>query len=166
MNVFKGLLYLIENDTPASLVLIEAPRYGAATAAHEFADHVGARARLEAGVIIQFLVPEDLDAARVDQVQVADLVGGRSGVARDLALAAGETRKPAQLETIAIVVVQPLDGQRSLQHGVFWKGAASLPRRQSQYSVQRLTRHSGKGCGPPTHRRRQYTGPARRCKAA
>ena len=36
MNVFKGLLYLIENDTPASPVLIEAPRYGAATAANEF----------------------------------------------------------------------------------------------------------------------------------
>jgi hypothetical protein len=36
MNVFKGLLYLIDNDVPASPVLIEAPRYGAATAANEF----------------------------------------------------------------------------------------------------------------------------------
>jgi hypothetical protein len=44
MNVFKGLLYLIENDTPASPVLIEAPRYGAATAANEFADALGNRA--------------------------------------------------------------------------------------------------------------------------
>ena len=44
MNVFKGLLYLIENDTPASPVLIEAPRYGAATAANEFADKLGNRA--------------------------------------------------------------------------------------------------------------------------
>jgi len=41
MNVFKGLLYLIENDTPASPVLIEAPRYGAATAANEFAKTLG-----------------------------------------------------------------------------------------------------------------------------
>jgi hypothetical protein len=41
MNVFKGLLYLIENDTPASPVLIEAPRYGAATAANGFADTLG-----------------------------------------------------------------------------------------------------------------------------
>lgn len=44
MNVFKGLLYLIENDTPASPVLIEAPRYGAATAANGFADALGNRA--------------------------------------------------------------------------------------------------------------------------
>ena len=44
MNVFKGLLYLIENDTPASPVLIDAPRYGAATAANEFADALGNRA--------------------------------------------------------------------------------------------------------------------------
>lgn len=44
MNVFKGLLYLIENDTPASPVLIAAPRYGAATAANEFADALGNRA--------------------------------------------------------------------------------------------------------------------------
>lgn len=44
MNVFKGLLYLIENDTPASPVLIEAQRYGAATAANEFADTLGNRA--------------------------------------------------------------------------------------------------------------------------
>lgn len=44
MNVFKGLLYLLENDTPASPVLIEAPRYGAATAANEFADALGNRA--------------------------------------------------------------------------------------------------------------------------
>jgi hypothetical protein len=37
-----------------------------------------ARERFEALVVIDFLVPEDLDAARVDQVQVADLVGGRA----------------------------------------------------------------------------------------
>jgi hypothetical protein len=41
MNVFKGLLYLIENDAPASPVLIEAPRYGAATAANEFGGTLG-----------------------------------------------------------------------------------------------------------------------------
>ena len=41
MNVFKGLLYLIENDAPASTVLIEAPRYGAATAANEFGGTLG-----------------------------------------------------------------------------------------------------------------------------
>jgi len=51
---------------------------------------VAARTGLETLVVIQFLVPEYLDAARVDQVQVADLVGGRDGVARDQALAAGE----------------------------------------------------------------------------
>ena len=44
MNVFQGLLYLIENDAPARPVLIEAPRYGAATAANEFADTLGNRA--------------------------------------------------------------------------------------------------------------------------
>ena len=44
MNVFKGLLYLIETDPPASSVLIETPRYGAATAAGEFADELGNRA--------------------------------------------------------------------------------------------------------------------------
>lgn len=41
MNVFKGLLYLIENDAPASPLLIEAPRYGAATAANEFGVTLG-----------------------------------------------------------------------------------------------------------------------------
>jgi hypothetical protein len=35
-------------------------------------------------------VPEHLDTARVDQVQAADLVGGRDGVARDQALTAGK----------------------------------------------------------------------------
>ncbi len=44
MNLFKGLLYLIENDTPASPVLIQARHYGAATAANEFADELGNRA--------------------------------------------------------------------------------------------------------------------------
>lgn len=41
MNVFKGLLYLIENDAPASPVLTKAPRYGAATAANQFAHPLG-----------------------------------------------------------------------------------------------------------------------------
>lgn len=44
MNLFKGLLYLIESDTPASPVLVENPRYGAATAASEFAGELGNRA--------------------------------------------------------------------------------------------------------------------------
>jgi hypothetical protein len=41
MNLFKGLLYLIENDPPASPVLIEVRHYGAATAANEFAGPLG-----------------------------------------------------------------------------------------------------------------------------
>lgn len=41
MNLFKGLLYLIENDPPASPVLIDARHYGAATAANEFAGELG-----------------------------------------------------------------------------------------------------------------------------
>jgi hypothetical protein len=41
MNVFKGLLYLIEDDAPERPVLIEAPRYGAATAANEFGGPLG-----------------------------------------------------------------------------------------------------------------------------
>ena len=44
MNLFKGLLYLLENDTPASPVLIDARHYGAATAANEFANELGNRA--------------------------------------------------------------------------------------------------------------------------
>ena len=44
MNVFKGLLHLIESDPPASPVLIETRRYGAATAAAEFAGELGNRA--------------------------------------------------------------------------------------------------------------------------
>ena len=47
MNLFKGLLYLIDADQPASSVLIEAPRYGAATAAGEFGDEFGNRAASE-----------------------------------------------------------------------------------------------------------------------
>lgn len=47
MNLFKGLLYLIDTDQPASSVLIEAPRYGAATAAGEFGDEFGNRAASE-----------------------------------------------------------------------------------------------------------------------
>ena len=47
MNLFKGLLYLIDADQPASSVLIEAPRYGAATAASEFGDEFGNRAASE-----------------------------------------------------------------------------------------------------------------------
>ncbi|QNP41954.1 hypothetical protein [Lysobacter solisilvae (ex Woo and Kim 2020)] len=41
MNLFKGLLYLIDNDQPASPVLIAAPHYGAATAAGEFVGELG-----------------------------------------------------------------------------------------------------------------------------
>jgi len=47
MNLFKGLLYLIDNDQPASPVLIDARHYGAATAANEFADELGNRAASE-----------------------------------------------------------------------------------------------------------------------
>lgn len=43
MNLFKGLLYLIDVDEPASPVLIDAPRYGAATAANEFGGSFGNR---------------------------------------------------------------------------------------------------------------------------
>jgi hypothetical protein len=41
MNLFKGLLYLIDNDQPASSWLTDAPHYGAATAAGEFAGELG-----------------------------------------------------------------------------------------------------------------------------
>lgn len=44
MNVFKGLLYLVENDPPAAPALIDAPRYGAATAAGQFGETLGNRA--------------------------------------------------------------------------------------------------------------------------
>jgi hypothetical protein len=47
MNLFKGLLYLIDNDQPASPVLIDARHYGAATAANEFAGELGNRAESE-----------------------------------------------------------------------------------------------------------------------
>lgn len=44
MNVFKGLLYLLDADQPASPVLIDNRRYGAATAAAEFGPALGNRA--------------------------------------------------------------------------------------------------------------------------
>jgi hypothetical protein len=44
MNVFKGLLYLIQTDPPASPVLIQSPRYGAATAAKALDGQLGNRA--------------------------------------------------------------------------------------------------------------------------
>jgi hypothetical protein len=47
MNLFKGLLYLIDTDQPASPVLIDARHYGAATAANEFAGELGNRAASE-----------------------------------------------------------------------------------------------------------------------
>ena len=47
MNVFKGLLYLIENDPSATSARSAAPRYGAATAADEFARKLGNRAAAE-----------------------------------------------------------------------------------------------------------------------
>lgn len=87
------------------------------TAGDQLADHVGARVDLQALVVIDFLVAEDLDAARMDQVQVAHLVGGRRDIARDQALAAGEAGEPAQLQTFTIVVVQALYRQWRLQHG-------------------------------------------------
>ncbi len=86
-------------------------------AGDQLANDVAARTGLEALVIIEFLVAEYLDAAGMDQVQVADLVGGRGDIARDQALAAGEAGEPAKLQTFAVVIVQPLNGQRSLQHG-------------------------------------------------
>ena len=47
MNVFKGLLYLLDADQPASPVLIDNRRYGAATAASEFGAALGNRAASE-----------------------------------------------------------------------------------------------------------------------
>lgn len=47
MNVFKGLLYLLDADQPASPVLIDNRRYGAATAAAEFGPALGNRAASE-----------------------------------------------------------------------------------------------------------------------
>jgi hypothetical protein len=47
MNVFKGLLYLLDADQPASPVLIDNRRYGAATAAAEFGAALGNRAASE-----------------------------------------------------------------------------------------------------------------------
>lgn len=44
MNLFKGLLYLIDTDPPASPVLIQAPHYGAASAANDFGNELGNRA--------------------------------------------------------------------------------------------------------------------------
>lgn len=41
MNLFKGLLYLTENEPPAAPVLINVRHYGAATAANEFAGPLG-----------------------------------------------------------------------------------------------------------------------------
>jgi len=47
MNVFKGLLYLLDADQPASPVLVDNRRYGAATAAAEFGAALGNRAASE-----------------------------------------------------------------------------------------------------------------------
>ena len=85
-------------------------------AGDQFANDVAARTRFQAVIVIQFLVAEDLDAAGVDQVQVADLVGGGSDIARNEPIAAGEAGKPAELEAFAVIVVQPLNCQRCLQH--------------------------------------------------
>ena len=47
MNLFKSLLYLIENDKPASPVLLDTRHYGAASAADELAPELGNRAASE-----------------------------------------------------------------------------------------------------------------------
>jgi hypothetical protein len=67
MNLFKGLLYLLENDTPASPVLIDARHYGAATAANEFADELGNRAASQRrfGAIATQLPGEDATLAAI-----------------------------------------------------------------------------------------------------
>lgn len=87
------------------------------TPGDQFADDVGARQRLQPVVVIDFLVAEHLDAAGVDRVQVADLVGRRGRIARDRPFAARKTGEPPQLQRFPIVVVQALDRQWGLQHG-------------------------------------------------
>jgi hypothetical protein len=64
-------------------------------------------------VVFGFLMAEYLDAAGVDQVQVADLVSRRGGIAGDQPFAAGKSRKPSELQRFAIVVIQLLDRERS-----------------------------------------------------
>ena len=44
MNLFKGLLYQIDNDERVGATVLEARRFGAATAAEEFASELGNRA--------------------------------------------------------------------------------------------------------------------------
>lgn len=43
MNLFKGLLYLIDSDPSASPVPFQAPHYGAASAANDFSHELGNR---------------------------------------------------------------------------------------------------------------------------
>ena len=57
-------------------------------------------------------MPEYLDAARMDQVQVTNLVGSRCGIAGDQPFAAGESGKPAELQRYTVVVIQSLYRQR------------------------------------------------------
>ena len=46
-------------------------------------------------VIFDFLVSENLDAARVDQIQMPDLISCRSGVARNQSFATRKSCKPS-----------------------------------------------------------------------
>src|SRR5437764_608409 len=56
-------------------------------------------------------MPEHLQAPRVDQVQMADLISRRCRITRNTAFTARKTGEPSQLQRFAGVVVQLLDGQ-------------------------------------------------------
>ena len=72
MNLFKGLLYLLDNDTPASPVLIEARHYGAATAANEFGRELGNRAASQ-----RRFGAQDEDGGAAEQARLSAVGGCR-----------------------------------------------------------------------------------------
>src|SRR5450830_110838 len=61
----------------------------------QFGSLVSARGVGKALVILGFLMAKNLDASRVDQIQVADLISSRCSVAGNEAFAARETGEPA-----------------------------------------------------------------------
>ncbi|MNJ63336.1 hypothetical protein D3C77_592300 [compost metagenome] len=65
---------------------------------------VHAAAQVEAGVVRQLFLPEHLDAGRVDQVQVANQVGGRHAVIGNGAVRGALAGYPVKGDFVGVVV--------------------------------------------------------------
>jgi hypothetical protein len=105
---------------------------------------VHAAAQVEARVVRQFFLPEHLDARGVDQVQVADEVGGRHAVIGNCAVRGALARDPVEGDFVGVVVDEFLHREHGSvsAEGQSWPVVSILWTMAGSASVARASRNA------------------------